>query len=160
MSEDRPTTDFDDPRGKKFSLVATRWNSHIMDRLIGGALNALAERGVNRSLIHVFRVPGAFELALACQEVARSKKFDAVIALGCVIRGDTPHFDYICGETARGIGQVSVQEAIPVAFGLLTVDNLDQALKRSDENAQNKGREAALTVLDTIQTLEQIRDFS
>ena len=78
--------------------------------------------------------------------------------MGCVIRGDTPHFDYICAETARGLGQIALQEAIPVAFGVLTVDNLDQALERSDENSQNKGREAVLTVIETLQTLEKIRD--
>ena len=158
MSGFRPAFSFDTLETKKFSIVAARWNSQIMERLVGGALSAFDQHGVNGSSISVFRVPGAFELGLACQEVARTEKFDAVIALGCVIRGDTPHFDYICAETARGLGQIALQEAIPVAFGVLTVDNLDQALERSDENSQNKGREAVLTVIETLQTLEKIRD--
>ena len=158
MSGYRPTFSFDTLETRNFSVVAARWNSQIMERLGGGAITAFEQHGVGRSSISVFRVPGAFELGLACQEVARTKKFDAVIALGCVIRGDTPHFDYICAETSRSLGHVALQEAIPVAFGVLTVDNLDQALERSDENSQNKGREAVLTVIETLQTLEKIRD--
>ena len=160
MSGYRPTFSFGSLQGKKFSLVAARWNGKIMEGLISGALEALQEHSISRSSISLFRVPGAFELGLACQEVARTGKYDGVIALGCVVRGDTPHFDYICAETTRGLGQVALREAIPLAFGVLTVDNLDQALERSDGNSQNKGREAALALIEMLQTLGQIRDIS
>jgi len=102
-------------------------------------------------------VPGAFELPLAAQQAARTGRFDAIITLGCVIRGDTPHFDYVCSETTRGIGEVSLKEALPVAFGLLTTDNLQQALERSGDNEENKGEEAALTVLEMLSVFKQMQ---
>jgi 6,7-dimethyl-8-ribityllumazine synthase len=104
----------------------------------------------------IYRVPGAFELPLASQKAARKGVYSAVIALGCVIRGGTPHFDYVCSETTRGIGEVSLSENLPVAFGLLTTDNLDQAEERSGDNNENKGEEAALTALEMISLFREM----
>ena len=157
MSGHRPDKKRFDVSGKNFALVVARWNSQVMERLLNGALGALADQSVSQSAISVFRVPGAFELSLAAQQAARSGRFDAIIALGCVIRGETPHFDYISGETTRSLGQVALQEAMPVAFGVLTVDNLEQALKRSENSMTNKGAEAALTALEILETLHQIK---
>lgn len=161
MSEYRPDEGSFDIDGVRIAIIAARWNSNITDSLLDGAVRALARHGVAESDMDIFRVPGAFELPLACQRVARKcgdngKKYDAVVALGCVIRGGTPHFEYVCAETTRGIGEVSLREDLPVAFGLLTTDDLEQAEERSADNSENKGEEAALTALEMISLFRQL----
>ena len=132
------------------AIVASRYNSLIVDRLINGATSALQENGVAESDITMLRVPGAFEIPLAVKMLASRNKFDGIITLGAVVRGETPHFDYICTECAHGINMVSLEFSLPVAFGVLTVDTTEQALDRSGDEESNKGRESALTVLEMI----------
>jgi len=154
MSEFRPQEGSFTLGNVRIAVIAARWNSDVTDGLRAGALRALEKNKVRGDAVENFAVPGAFELPLAAQRAARTGRFDAIIALGCVIRGDTPHFDYVCAETTRGIGEVGLRENIPVAFGLLTTDNLQQALDRAGENSENKGEEAALTALEMLQLFE------
>jgi 6,7-dimethyl-8-ribityllumazine synthase len=134
-----------------FAIVASEYNSVVMDRLIDGAKRAL--QGQKR--VDVIRVPGSFELPLAVKRAAESKKFDGIIALGCVMRGETPHFEYISAAVSQGLQQVALETGIPVGFGVLTVDTVEQAMDRSGE-AGNKGAEAALAVLEMINVLREI----
>jgi 6,7-dimethyl-8-ribityllumazine synthase len=152
MSDDTPRFEgsFRAPADARFAIVAARFNELIVDRLVAGALDALRRHGVPDANVLVARVPGAFELPLCCQRFAASGKVDAVIALGCVIRGATPHFDYVCAEAARGCGQVALGTGVPVAFGVLTTENIDQALERAGTKAGNKGADAALTALEMV----------
>ena len=156
MSEFRPSETIFDILEARVAVIAARWNGEITDGLLSGAIKALTRHGIDQNNIEIFRVPGAFELPLASQRAARTGRFSAVISLGCVIRGDTPHFDYVCSETTRGIGQVSLNENLPVAFGLLTTDNLEQSLERSGDNSENKGEEAALTALEMLTMLQKM----
>lgn len=157
MSEFRPKEGAFDLGAVRVAVITARWNAQVTDGLRAGALRALRKNNVSEDAIEDFAVPGAFELPLAAQRAARSGRFDAVITLGCVIRGDTPHFDYVCAETTRGIGEVALREDIPVAFGLLTTDNLKQAIDRAGDNEENKGEEAALTVLEMIALFKQMQ---
>jgi len=157
MSEYRPEEGNFNVGPVRIAVVAARWNAEITDGLVEGAVRAFSRHGIEGAALDVFRVPGAFELPLASQRAARTGRYDAVVALGCVIRGDTPHFDYVCSETTRGIGEVALQEDLPVAFGLLTTDNLQQSLDRSGDNPENKGEEAALTILELLTVFKQIR---
>lgn len=143
--------------GLRVALVATRFNDFIVERLIGGATDYLARHGLPEDEITVVRIPGAFELPLVCQRLARSRKFDGIVALGAVIRGATPHFDYVCAEASKGIAQVSLAESLPIGFGLLTCDNLEQAIERAGSKGGNKGAEAAAAMLETARVLEQIQ---
>jgi len=138
------------PSGARFALVAARFNELIVDRLVEGAIDTLRRHGVADAQIVLARAPGAFELPLVCQRLAASGKFEAVIALGCVIRGATPHFDYVAGEAARGCGSVALSTGVPVAFGVLTTDSIEQALERAGTKAGNKGADAALTALEMV----------
>ena len=156
MSEFRPSEKIFGILEARVAVIAARWNGEITDGLLRGAIKALTRHGIVQNDIEIFRVPGAFELPLASQRAARTGRFSAVISLGCVIRGDTPHFDYVCSETTRGIGQVSLNENLPVAFGLLTTDNLEQSLERSGDNSENKGEEAALTALEMLTMLQKM----
>ena len=156
MSEFRPSEKIFDILEARVAVIAARWNGEITDGLLTGAIKALTRHGIAQKDIEIFRVPGAFELPLASQRAARTGRFSAIISLGCVIRGDTPHFDYVCSETTRGIGQVSLNENLPVAFGLLTTDNLEQSLERSGDNSENKGEEAALTALEMLTMLQKM----
>ena len=156
MSEFRPSEKIFGILEARVAVIAARWNGEITNGLLSGAIKALTRHGIDQNDIEIFRVPGAFELPLASQRAARTGRFSAVISLGCVIRGDTPHFDYVCSETTRGIGQVSLNENLPVAFGLLTTDNLEQSLERSGDNSENKGEEAALTVLEMLTMLQKM----
>jgi len=140
----------------RIAVIAARWNSEVTDGLLVGAVRALSRHGVSDDALEIYRVPGAFELPLASQRAAQTGRFDGVIALGCVVRGDTPHFDYVCSETTRGIGEVGLTENLPVAFGLLTTDTLEQSLERSGNNTENKGEEAALTVLEMFTIFKQM----
>ena len=156
MGQFRPEEYGFDTESVRIAVVAARWNAEITDSLLAGAVRTLTRQGIKNAEIEAYRVPGAFELPIASQRAARTGRFDAIIALGCVIRGDTPHFDYVCSETTRGIGQVSLNEDLPIAFGLLTTDNLEQALARAGDNSENKGEEAALSVLEMLSVFKQI----
>jgi 6,7-dimethyl-8-ribityllumazine synthase len=138
----------------RVAVVAARFNSFVVDKLVSGALDTLHKQGVPDTQVLLVRVPGAFELPLAVQELAANSDCDAVIALGAVIRGDTPHFDYVAGECARGLAQVSLDTGVPVAFGVLTCDTAEQALARAGGKAGNKGADAALTALEMANLLE------
>ena len=155
MGEFRPQEGNFSVQGARVAVITARWNSQVTDGLRDGALRALSRHNVQA--VEDFYVPGAFELPLAAQRAAKTGRFDAVITLGCVIRGDTPHFDYVCAETTRGIGEVSLNQDIPVAFGLLTTDNLKQAIDRAGDNNENKGEEAALTVLEMLELFKNMQ---
>lgn len=144
-------------RGARIGIVLARFNSFIGERLLEGALDALVRHGAERSHLDVARVPGAFEIPLALKQMAVSKKYDGLIALGCVIRGETPHFEYVAGEATRGITQVGQQFDIPVGFGLLTVDTIEQAIQRAGAKAGNKGADAALAVIEMVNLLKKLR---
>jgi len=134
----------------KFALVVGRFNSFVVESLLQGAIDALVRQGVPESDIEIYRVPGAFEIPLAVKRVAASQKYDAIIALGAVIRGGTPHFEYVAGECTKGLGSLSLEYSMPVAFGVLTVDTIEQAIERSGTKAGNKGAEAALSALEML----------
>ena len=138
------------PEGARFAIVAARFNDLIVERLIEGALDTLRRHGVPDANILVAKAPGAFELPVICQRVAQSGKVDAVIALGCVIRGGTPHFEYVAGEAANGCGGVATSTGIPVAFGVLTTENIEQAIERAGTKAGNKGIDAALCAIEMV----------
>ena len=140
----------------KCALVGGRFNSFVVESLVTGAIDTLVRHGVKESDISVIRAPGAFELPLVAQRVAQREEFDAIIALGAVIRGGTPHFDYVAGECTKGLAQVSMQYDVPVAFGVLTVDSIEQAIERSGTKAGNKGAEAALSALEMVSLLAQL----
>lgn len=143
--------------GKKFAIVVARFNSFVVESLLEGALDTLERHGeVNPDDITVVRVPGAYEMPLAAQKVAQSGKFDAIIALGAVIRGGTPHFDFVAGECNKGLAQVSLDAGIPVAFGVITTDSIEQAIERSGTKAGNKGAEAANTALEMVNVVSAI----
>jgi len=136
--------------GGKYCIVAARFNSFIVEQLENGAIDALVRHGAKKEDITLVKAPGAFELPMVTQRVAASKKFDAIIVLGAVIRGGTPHFDYVAGECVKGIAQVSLQYDVPVSFGVLTVDSIEQAIERAGTKAGNKGAEAALSMVEMV----------
>ncbi len=142
--------------GLKIAIVATRFNDFIVDRLVGGAMDFLTRHGMKADDAVIIRVPGAFELPLACKRVAASGKFDGIVAVGCVIRGGTPHFDFVCAEASKGLALVSLEQNVPLGFGLLTCDTLEQAIDRAGAKSGNKGVEAASAMLETLRVLEQI----
>jgi 6,7-dimethyl-8-ribityllumazine synthase len=142
--------------GKRFAIVAARWNEIFAEKLVAGACDALVRHGASDEDITIFRCPGSFELPQVAARAAESGKFDAIICLGVLIRGGTPHFDYIASQTTRGIGSVGQDYALPVSFGVLTCDNLDQAIERSGSKAGNKGVEAALAALEMANLFEQM----
>lgn len=134
----------------RFYLVVARWNSFVVENLLEGAVEALRKQGITDDQLHIVRVPGAYEIPLACQHVAERDDCVAVIALGAVIRGGTPHFEYVAGECTRGLSEVQMATGKPVAFGVLTVDNIEQAVERSNPGPGNKGAESALTALEMV----------
>lgn len=139
------------------AIVISRFNSFINESLLSGAIDTLTRMGqVNEANISIIRCPGAVEIPLVAQRIARSDRFDAIIALGSVIRGGTPHFEYVAGECSKGLTHVSLEFDIPVAFGVLTVDSIEQAIERAGTKAGNKGQEAALSALEMINVLSQI----
>jgi 6,7-dimethyl-8-ribityllumazine synthase len=144
-------------RNARIGIVLGRFNSFIGERLLEGALDMLIRHGADAGTIDVVRTPGAFEMPLALKAMAVSKKYDALIALGAVIRGDTPHFDYVAGACVRGISEVSLQYDLPVAFGVLTVDTIEQAIERAGTKAGNKGAEAALSAIEMVNLLKKLR---
>ncbi|MFC0048129.1 6,7-dimethyl-8-ribityllumazine synthase [Rheinheimera tilapiae] len=144
-------------KGKKFAIVVARFNSFIVESLLDGAVDTLKRVGnVDDADITVVRIPGAFELPLAVQKIAASKQYDAIIALGAVIRGGTPHFEYVAGECTKGIAQVMMQYGLPVSFGVLTVESIEQAIERAGTKMGNKGGEAASSALEMVNVLAQL----
>lgn len=142
----------------RFAVVATQWYDEVLDPMIAGALQVLREAGAQDKDVTVIRVPGAFELPLALEHAAASGRYDALVALGCVIRGGTPHFEYVAGECTRGIGEVALSYRLPIAFGVLTTDTLKQARDRSRPGKDNKGCEAALAAVHMLSVLRQLHD--
>lgn len=143
-------------KGLKVAVVVSRFNEFITNKLLGGAVDVLRRHEGSEDDITVAWVPGAFELPLAAQKLAESGKFDAVIALGAVIRGATPHFDYVCAEAAKGIAQVSMKTGVPVAFGVLTTETIEQAVERAGTKAGNKGADAAMTAMEMVSLFSKI----
>lgn len=143
-------------KGLKFALVVSRFNDFISEKLLSGALDTLTRSGASDSDIEVFRVPGSFEMPVVAKTLARRGGFDAIICLGCVIRGDTPHFDYVAGEAAKGVAKVALEYECPVSFGVITADNLEQAIERAGTKSGNKGRDAALTAVEMANLLKTI----
>ena len=146
--------------GRKVAIVAARFNAFIVESLISGASDALIRHGVKEEDLTLVRVPGAFELPPVVHRVAGSGKVDAVLALGCVIRGGTPHFEYVCSEAAKGIGQVGMQVDIPVVFGVLTCDSIEQAIERAGTKAGNKGVEAATAAIEMMSLYQQLGELA
>lgn len=140
----------------KYALIVSRWNSFVVESLKDGALDTLRRHGIKEEDITIYYAPGAFEFPLTAQKIAAKKSYDAIIALGAVIRGGTPHFDYVAGECTKGLAQVSLQFGIPVTFGVLTVDSIEQAIERSGTKAGNKGVEAATTALEMVSLLAKV----
>ena len=141
--------------GLKIAIAAARFNDFIVERLLAGALDYLERHGLEQAPV-IVRVPGAFELPIVCQRLAKSGKYDGILALGAVIRGATPHFDYVCAEATKGIAHVMLETSVPVGYGLLTCDTIDQAIERAGSKSGNKGSDAAAALLETIRVLEQI----
>lgn len=158
MSKIRRTEgDFTSGKGR-YVLVVARFNSFVVDHLVAGAVDTLTRHGVKEDDIEVVMAPGAFELPILAQKVLSTRKCDAVIALGAVIRGGTPHFEYVAGECVKGLSQVSLAAGVPVTFGVLTVDTIEQAIERSGTKAGNKGSEAALSALEMVSVLGRLED--
>ncbi len=142
--------------GLKIAIVAGRFNDFIVDKLVGGAVDYLTRHGAGRENIIIVKTPGAFEMPLAAKKLCASDAYDAVVCVGAVIRGATPHFDYVAGECAKGLAMVSLETGVPVGFGVLTVDTLEQAVERAGSKAGNKGVEAAAAALEMVRVLEQL----
>jgi 6,7-dimethyl-8-ribityllumazine synthase len=143
-------------KGGKFCIVSSRFNSFIVEQLEGGAIDALVRHGADKADIDMVKAPGAFELPMVVQRIAASKKYDAIIALGAVIRGGTPHFEYVAGECVKGLATVSLQYDVPVSFGVLTVDTIEQAIERAGTKAGNKGAEAAMSAVEMVSLFKNL----
>jgi 6,7-dimethyl-8-ribityllumazine synthase len=143
-------------RSARIALLVSRFNSFIVESLLSGAIDTLKRHGAEDHDLQIVRVPGAFEMPLAAQRLAASQRYDAIIALGAVIRGGTPHFEYVAGECTKGLATVSMQYDVPVAFGVLTVDSIEQAIERAGTKAGNKGAEAAMSAIEMINVLREI----
>ena len=145
-----------DARGMKLGIVVSRFNNFITEKLLAGALDGVTSHGGEEKDVTVVRVPGAFEIPLVAESMAASGKFDALICLGAVIRGDTPHFEYVSDAVTRGIGQAISRHRVPIGFGVLTTNNVDQAMERSGSKDANKGYEAALTAIEMVNVMRQM----
>jgi 6,7-dimethyl-8-ribityllumazine synthase len=143
--------------GLRFAIVVSRFNSFITERLLAGALDALTRTGADADAIDVIKVPGSWEVPLVAGEVAKQRRHDALICLSCVIRGETPHFDYVAGQAAKGIAQVAAETGVPVAFGVLTTNTLEQAIDRAGAKGGNKGFDAAMTAIEMANLLRKLR---
>ena len=139
-----------------YTLVVGRWNSFVVEHLLEGAIDTLRRHGVTDEQMKIVRVPGAFEIPLVCQRIAKVGGTDAIIALGAVIRGGTPHFEHVAGECTKGIAHVSLESGLPISFGVLTVDSIEQAVERSGTKAGNKGAEAAASAIEMVDLLARI----
>jgi 6,7-dimethyl-8-ribityllumazine synthase len=142
--------------GFRFALVASRWNDFLTSRLVEGALDALERLGADEKKVELYKVPGSFEIPLLARKVAGSKKFDAVICLGTIIRGQTPHFEYIAGEVTKGIAQAGMETGVPVVYGIVTADTLEQAIDRAGVKAGNKGFEAAMSAVELVNLYQEV----
>ena len=145
-----------DAKGFRFGLIVSRFNSFICDRLLEGALDTLVRHGADEKQLSVVRVPGAFEIPLAAKKMAASDKYDAVICLGAVIRGGTPHFEYVSSEVTKGVASVSLESGLPISFGVLTTDSVEQAIERAGTKAGNKGTEAAMSAIEMVNLMGAI----
>ncbi|HLP45919.1 MAG TPA: 6,7-dimethyl-8-ribityllumazine synthase [Candidatus Deferrimicrobium sp.] len=137
-------------KGFKFAIIVSRFNDFITARLLDGAIDAIARNGGDKENIDVFRVPGSFEIPLVAKRIAKAQKHDAIICLGAVIRGETPHFDYVANEVTKGIAQLNLEFAIPIAYGIITADNTDQAIERAGNKMGNKGFQSALAAMELL----------
>ncbi|MSQ00499.1 MAG: 6,7-dimethyl-8-ribityllumazine synthase [Myxococcales bacterium] len=144
-------------KGGRYAVVAGRFNEFIVEKLVAGAVGALHRHGVDDANVDLVRVPGAFELGVTCKKLAESGEYDAIIALGCVIRGGTAHFDYVAGEAARGVAAAAMSSGIPVIFGVLTTENLEQAIERAGGKMGNKGSEAAATAVEMVDLFRKLQ---
>ena len=144
-------------KGLKIAIVASRFNAFIVERLVEGALDAVARTGGSTDDVTVARCPGSFEIPQVARKLVEAGGYDAILCLGCVIRGATPHFDYVAGEAAKGLGQLSLQHGVPVAFGVLTTNTLEQAIDRAGAKSGNKGFDAAMTAIEMANLMRQIR---
>ena len=142
--------------GFRFALVSSRWNDFLTARLVEGALDALERLGAEEGAVEHFRVPGSFEIPLAALKAAQSGRFDAVVCLGTVIRGQTPHFEYVAGEVTKGVAHVGLQTGVPVLYGIVTADTLEQAIDRAGVKAGNKGFEAAMSAVEMVNLLKSV----
>ena len=142
--------------GFRFAIVVARFNGFISDRLLDGALDALKRTGANESSIEIVRIPGSWEFPVTARALAATKRYDAIICLGAVIRGDTPHFDYVAGEAASGLARAAAETGIPVAFGVLTTNTVEQAIDRSGAKSGNKGFDAAMTAIEMASLLRKL----
>lgn len=145
-----------DAKGKKFGILVTRFNSFITKRLLDGAVSELKRHGADEKKIDVIWIPGSFELPIIAQKLAVSKKYDSILCLGAVLQGDTPHFEYVCSEAAKGIANVSMKTGVPVIFGVITADNLEQAIQRAGAKSGNKGEDAARVAIEMADLMDQI----
>ena len=144
-------------RGAYFGLAVSRFNSFVVESLVDGATDTLCRHGAEEKELEIVRAPGAFELPLVVKRMAATGRFDAIIALGAVIRGGTPHFEYVAGECTKGLASVSLEHDVPVSFGILTVDTIEQAIERAGTKAGNKGAEAAMSAIEMVNLLPQIQ---
>lgn len=144
------------PAGAKFAIVGSRFNAFIVERLIEGAIDGLVRHGAEAQNVTVVRVPGAWEIPLVCQRLAKSGKFHAVIAVGAVIRGATPHFDHVANEVSKGVAQASLASGVPISFGVLTTDSIEQAVERAGSKAGNKGFDAAVAAIEMVSLNAQL----
>ncbi|HJX31785.1 MAG TPA: 6,7-dimethyl-8-ribityllumazine synthase [Thermodesulfobacteriota bacterium] len=145
-----------DASGLKFGIIVSRFNDFIGEKLVGGAIDALLRHGANEADINVFKVPGSFEIPLTAKKVALTKKYDAIICLGVIIRGDTPHFEYIAAEVSKGIASVGLDTGTPIIFGVLTTENIEQAIERSGTKAGNKGFDAANAAVEIVNLFKNV----
>jgi 6,7-dimethyl-8-ribityllumazine synthase len=143
-------------RGARIALLVARFNSFVVESLLSGAIDTLRRHGAEDRDLHIVRVPGAYEMPIAAKRLAAIGRYEAIIALGAVIRGGTPHFEYVAGECTKGLSQVSLQHDIPIAFGVLTVDSIEQAIERAGTKAGNKGAEAAMSTIEMVNLLREI----
>ncbi len=143
-------------KGLKFAIIVSRFNDFIGERLLGGALDALKRSGGEEANVDVFKVPGAFEIPLVAKKLAQGAKYDAVICLGAVIRGATPHFDYVAAEVSKGIANVAIEAGVPISFGVLTTDTIEQAIERAGSKSGNKGWDAAVSAIEMANLLKQM----
>ncbi len=143
-------------KGRRYGIVVSRWNDFFVEKMLGGAIDTLVRHGADEKNLHIVRVPGAWEIPVAVKHLLASGTVDGVVALGCLIRGATPHFDYISGEVTKGLGRLSLDTGIPVTYGVITVENLDQAIERSGSKAGNKGGEAAASLIEMVELIDQL----
>lgn len=143
-------------KGRRYGLVVSRWNDFFTEKMLGGALDTLLRHGAEEGNLHVVRVPGAWEIPVAVKRLLESGTVDGVVALGCLIRGSTPHFDYISSEVTKGLGRLGLDTGIPVTYGVITVENLEQAIERSGSKAGNKGGEAAASLIEMVELCAEL----